>query len=160
MVVMQGIQQGIKFILSMLNPVSGLVRAAIGIYDVVKFFIERGKQVASLVEAVTGSIKAVAAGSVDQAAKMVESALGRSIPVLIGFLLSVAGLGNLASKVQIFQKMKKPLDKAVEWLIQKAKGLVQKLGQKLRLSKLSLPAHTSAKIDYVSYRIVFLVCVS
>jgi hypothetical protein len=136
MVVMQGIQQGIKFILSMLNPVSGLVRAAIGIYDVVKFFIERGKQVASLVEAVTGSIKAVAAGSVDQAAKMVESALGRSIPVLIGFLSSVAGLGNLASKVQgIFQKMKKPLDKAVEWLIQKAKDLVLKLGKKLGLVK-------------------------
>ena len=66
MVVVQGIQQGIKFILSMLNPVSGLVRAAMAIYDVVKFFIERGSQVASLVEAVIGSIKSVANGATDE----------------------------------------------------------------------------------------------
>ncbi len=136
MVVVQGIQQGIKFILSMLNPVSGLVRAAMAIYDVVKFFIERGSQVASLVEAVIGSIKSVASGAVEQAAKLVESALGRSIPVLIGFLSSVAGLGNLASKVQgIFQKMRQPVDKAVNWLIRKAKDLVLKLGRKLGLVK-------------------------
>ena len=136
MVVVQGIQQGIKFILSMLNPVSGLVRAAMAIYDVVKFFIERGSQVASLVEAVIGSIKSVANGAVEEAAKLVESALGRSIPVLIGFLSSVAGLGNLVSKVQgIFQKMRQPVDKAVNWLIQKAKDLVKQLGQRLGLGK-------------------------
>ena len=136
MVVMQGIQKGIEFILSMLSPVTGLVKAAMSIYEIVRFFIERGSQVASLVEAVIGSIKAVANGAVAEAAKLVESALGRSIPVLIGFLSSVAGLGNLASKVQgIFQKMRQPVDKAVNWLIKKAKDLVLNLGRRLGLVK-------------------------
>ena len=64
--------------ISLFNPASGLVKAAIAIYDIVMFFNNRASSVVELVQAVTGAVGAIANGAVGNAASMVENALARS----------------------------------------------------------------------------------
>ena len=65
------------------------------IYDIVMFFINQGSQVVELVGAVIEAITAIASGAVGGAAKLVENALVRSLPVVIGFLASLLGISGL-----------------------------------------------------------------
>ncbi len=65
------------------------------IYDIVMFFINQGSQVVELVGAVIEAITAIASGAVGGAAKLVENALARSLPVVIGFLASLLGISGL-----------------------------------------------------------------
>ncbi|HBE18721.1 MAG TPA: hypothetical protein DEG17_05890 [Cyanobacteria bacterium UBA11149] len=124
LVINQVVQAGVKWILSLLNPVSGLVKAASAIYDIVMFFVNQGKQVVKLVNSVTAAVKEIAAGAVSKAASLVENALVRSIPVLIGFFASLLGIGGLAHKVQnIIEKIRTQFEQAIDKFLQKVKSL-------------------------------------
>ena len=136
MVITQVITAGIKWVIGLLNPASAFVKAAMTIYDIVMFFVNRGSQIIELVKAVTESIKAIASGSVGAVAKAIEGALAKSVPVLIGFLASLLGIGGLVGKVQnIIKKIRKRIDKAIDKLLLKAKKAAKKLLRKLGLGK-------------------------
>ena len=136
MVITQVITAGIKWVIGLLNPASAFVKAAMAIYDIVMFFVNRGSQIIELVKAVTESIKAIASGSVGAVAKAIEGALAKSVPVLIGFLASLLGIGGLVGKVQnIIKKIRKRIDKAIDKLLLKAKKAAKKLLKKTGLSK-------------------------
>jgi len=129
----QVIQAGIKWVMGLLTPVGAFIKAAMAIIDVVKFFIQRAAQIMELVKAFTDSIKAIASGNVGAVAKSIENALGRSIPVLIGFLASLLGIGGLADKVLgVIRKIKQRIENAIVkfWNFVKAKGgkLLSKIG--------------------------------
>jgi len=94
------IKAGITWIIGLLNPAGAFIKACKAIYDIVMFFVERGSQIMSLVNAVIDSIGSIASGSLGAAAAAVEQALARAIPVAIGFLASLLGLGNVSEKVQ------------------------------------------------------------
>jgi len=129
----QAIQAGIKFIMSLLTPSGAFVKAAMMIIDLVKFFVQKAAQIMELVKAFTDGIKAIASGNVGAVAKAIESALGRAIPVVIGFLASLAGLGGLTDKVvgvihKIRQRIKNAIVKFWNFVKGKAKGLLRKIG--------------------------------
>ncbi|UKB81182.1 hypothetical protein [Chryseobacterium sp. MEBOG07] len=129
----QVIQAGIKWIMGLLTPVGAFIKAAMAIIDVVKFFIQRAAQIMELVKAFTDSIKAIASGNVGAVAKSIENALGRAIPVLIGFLASLLGIGGLADKVvgvirKIRERIVKAITKFWTFVKSKAKGLLGKIG--------------------------------
>jgi ppGpp synthetase/RelA/SpoT-type nucleotidyltranferase len=124
MVITQVITAGVKWILGLLNPASAFVKAAMLIYDIVMFFVNQGSQVLALMNAVIDGIAAIAFGSVGAVAKAIENALARSLPVVIGFLASLLGIGGLAKKVQnIVKKIRSRIDKAIDKVLKKAKGL-------------------------------------
>ncbi|HEY9778927.1 MAG TPA: DUF4157 domain-containing protein [Leptolyngbyaceae cyanobacterium] len=125
-VIQQVIQQGITWLLSMLNPASAFVRACKAVYDIVVFFMDRAQQIADLINAIVDSIIAIANGSaIAEVAKLIENALAKAIPVAIGFLASLLGLGGLAERVQgIINKARKPFDQAIEWVFQQAAKVV------------------------------------
>ncbi|GAA5084386.1 hypothetical protein GCM10023210_04150 [Chryseobacterium ginsengisoli] len=129
----QAIQAGIKIIMSLLTPAGAFIKAAMMIIDLVKFFVQKAAQIMELVRAFTEGIKAIASGNVSAVAKAVENALGRSIPVLIGFLASLANLGGLADKViGVIQKIRLRIKNAIvkfwNFIKGKAKGLLGKIG--------------------------------
>jgi len=129
----QVIQAGIKFVLGLLTPVGAFIKAAMAIIDVVKFFIQRAAQIMELVKAFTDSIKAIASGNVGAVAKSIENALGRAVPVLIGFLASLLNLGGLADKILgIIRKIRQRIENAIvkfwNFVKGKAKGLLGKIG--------------------------------
>jgi hypothetical protein len=115
MLITQVIMAGVKWIIGLLNPASAFVKAAMAIYDIVMFFVNQGSQVVELVSAITDAVVAIASGAVGGAAKLVENALAKSLPVVIGFL---------AKKVQgIVKKVRDRIDLAIDKVLQKAKSL-------------------------------------
>ena len=130
------IKGGVMWVLSLLNPASAFVKACKAIYDIIMFFIERGSQIAELVNAVMESVTAIASGAVGGAAKLVENALSKALPVVISFMASLLGLGGISEKIQaIVQKVRGPIEKAIDWVISQAVTFAKKIGGKLGFGK-------------------------
>jgi hypothetical protein len=130
------IKQGIIWILSLLNPASAFVRACKAIIDIIMFFIERGSQIVELVNAVIESVTAIANGAVGGAAKAIENAMSKALPVIIGFMASLLGLGGITGKIQdIIKRVRGPIEKAIDWVIAQAVKFAKKIGNKLGFGK-------------------------
>jgi Skp family chaperone for outer membrane proteins len=124
---------GIMWVISLLNPASAFVRACKAIIDIVQFIVERGRQIIEFVNAVLDAVIAIAKGGTGGVPGLIENALARSIPVLIGFLAALLGIGGIADKVKkIFEALSKPVMKAVDWVVDKIVGLIKKLWAKLK----------------------------
>ncbi|MFF9570573.1 hypothetical protein [Streptomyces sp. NPDC014685] len=109
---------GITWIVSLLSPASAFVRAVKGIIDIVTFIVNQGAQIVEFVNAVLDAVIAIANGGTAGVPKMVETALAASIPLLIGFLAALLGIGNLASKVKsVFHAVAKPVNRAIDKLV-------------------------------------------
>jgi hypothetical protein len=137
MVITQVIKAGITWLIGILGgPAGAFIKAAKAIYDIVMWFINNAAQLASLIQAIVGAVSAIASGSLGAAAKYIEDTLARFIPMVIGFLASLLGLGNLGQKIRgIIQKVQEPINKAIDWVLQKAKAAVRKIGGMLGLGK-------------------------
>lgn len=121
---------GITWIIGLLNPASAFFKACKAIYDIVMFFINRGSQILALVNAVIDSMAAIAKGAVGVAAGFVENALAKAIPVAIGFLASLLGLGDPSKPVREFiEKARAPVNKAIDWVINLAVKGVKAVGK-------------------------------
>ncbi len=94
------IKKAITKLVSMFSPVGAVIQALITIYDVVTFVIERAKQITELVDAVLNSVEPIARGNTGPASDWIERALGRTIPVAIGLLANLVGLGGLSNKIR------------------------------------------------------------
>ncbi|MFE9065424.1 hypothetical protein [Streptomyces violaceusniger] len=127
------IQAGIMWVLSLLNPASAFVRAVKLIIDIVRFIVTQARQIFEFVNAVLDAVIAIARGGQGGVPGLIERALARSIPVLLGVLAAILGVGGIASRVkQIVQAMSKPVNRAVDWVIDKIVGLVKKLWSKIK----------------------------
>ena len=104
------IMAGIQWLLGLLTPVGAFIKACKAIYDIVMFFVERGSQIISLVNSILDSVGAIAGGALGEAAGYIEQSLAKGIPVAIGFLASLIGLGGLADKIKgIIQRIQEPI---------------------------------------------------
>ena len=129
-VVTRVIMAGITWLVGLLNPASAFIKACKAIYDIIMFFVERGSQILALVNAVIDSITAIAKGALGEAAAMVENALAKGIPVVIGFLASLLGLGGISDKIKsVIEAIRKPIGEAIDWVIHKAVDLVKTSGK-------------------------------
>ncbi|HZM79044.1 MAG TPA: hypothetical protein VFC19_25220 [Candidatus Limnocylindrales bacterium] len=132
MVVVEIVKAGVMWLLSLLNPASAFVKACKAIVDIIMFFVNNAAQIASLVNAVLDSVESIARGGVGKAAAAVEKALSSAIPVVLGFLASLLGLGNIPAKIKaILTKIQEPIGKVVDGIV----GTIAKFGKKL-LAKL------------------------
>ncbi|GLY05344.1 hypothetical protein [Actinoplanes sp. NBRC 101535] len=124
---------GITWVLSLLNPASAFIRACKLIIDIVRFVVERGRQILDFVNAVLDAVIAIARGGSGGVPGMIENALVRAIPVLIGFLAALLGVGGIAAKVKkIFEALSKPVAKAIDWVVDKIVTLAKKLWAKIQ----------------------------
>ncbi|MFD4113966.1 hypothetical protein ACFWSJ_10970 [Streptomyces niveus] len=126
---------GITWILSLLNPASAFVRAVKGIIDIVTFIVTQGAQIIDFVNAVLDAVIQIANGGQAGVPKLVEAALAASVPLLIGFLAALLGIGGLANKVKsVFQSVSRPvtraIDKIVDFIARKGKALWAKYKNK------------------------------
>ena len=124
MVITEVIKAGVKWILGLLSPAGALIKAAMAIYEIVTFFIDRAAQIGELINAVIDAVAAIAKGAIGGAAQLVENALAKALPVVIGFLASLLGISGLAKKVQaIIKRIRSRIDRAITKLLKKAKTL-------------------------------------
>ncbi|MES2557885.1 MAG: DUF4157 domain-containing protein [Bacteroidota bacterium] len=133
MLITKVIEAGIKWLLSLLIPGAGFIKAIMAIKDIIVFFVETAIM---LIPAVTEAILALASGSVAGVAKAFEFGLSKLIVLVIGLFAKLIGLGDLAKRVQkIFKKIRKRVDKVVRDLFKKAKKAGRKLMRKLGIGK-------------------------
>ncbi|MEH1016900.1 hypothetical protein V6U90_27840 [Micromonospora sp. CPCC 206060] len=127
---------GITWIISLLNPASAFIRACKMIIDFVTFIVTQGAQILEFVNSVLDAIIAIAGGGTGGVPALIEKALARSVPVLIGVLAAVLGIGGLAQKVQkFFKALSKPVMKAVDWVVGKIVALGRRIWAKARGKK-------------------------
>ncbi|MDI9978803.1 hypothetical protein [Rhodococcus sp. IEGM 1307] len=130
------VKAGLKWLLGLLNPASAFVKACMAIVDIVSFIIDRGQQILEFVNAVLDSVLAIAKGQIGVAAEAVEGALAKAVPVAIGFLASLAGLGNLSADIKkVIEKIQEPVNKMIDWLIKKSVSLVKSIAKAVGFGK-------------------------
>jgi hypothetical protein len=120
------VKAAIPKLVAMFIPGAGFVAALVSIYGTIKSFMEQIGKVAAAVMAFIDSIVAIAAGQIGGAAHKVESALAGVLSIAIGLLAGFLNLGNISAKVMAVVKkvqtaVDKALEKAIAWLIDKAK---------------------------------------
>lgn len=126
------IGKAIEKIASMCNPVGALIQAAISIYNTIMFFVERWTQIKEFVDAIFNSINDIVMGNIGKAAGYIEKVMAKGLTLLISFLARLIGLGGIVGKIKDLIKkfagmIEKALDKAIGWVVKKAKGLMGKL---------------------------------
>jgi hypothetical protein len=141
---------GITWIISLLNPASAFVRAVKGIIDIVTFIVNQGAQIVEFVNAVLDAVIQIANGGQAGVPKMVETALAASVPLLIGFLAALLGVGGLANKVKsVFHSVSRPvnraIDKIVDFIAKKGKALWGKSRKRTERDARSAPRPGSPK---------------
>ena len=124
------ITAGIMWIIGLLNPASAFFKACKAIYDIIVFIVNRASQIVTFVSAIVDSVAAIAAGSLGAASAAVEDALARAIPIGIGLLASLLGLGDPSKPVkETIEKAQSPVNKAIDWVILGAAKLVKAAGK-------------------------------
>ncbi|HEX6354209.1 hypothetical protein [Actinophytocola sp.] len=124
---------GVTWIVSLFNPASAFIRACKMIIDIIRFIVTNARQIFEFVNAVLDAVIAIARGGTGGVPALIERALVRAIPVLIGLLAALLGIGGIAGKVkQIFQKIARPVNRAIDAVTKKMADLVKKLWNKLK----------------------------
>ena len=127
-VVTKIVTMAVAHLATMFNPVGGAVEAIRVIYETVKFFIDKAKQVASLLSAIVDSISEIAAGNIAKAANWIEQSMAKAIPLMLRFLAGLIGLGNIGDKIReiiknIQAKVDGAVQKVLDFIIEKGKAL-------------------------------------
>jgi hypothetical protein len=142
------IKAGITWIIGLLNPAAAFIKAAKAIYDIVMFFVERGRQVIELVQAFIAGVGEVARGNVSGIASKVKDALVRALPLVISFLARLLGLGGISQKIrEILDRVRAPVDQAIDWLINKAVDIVRAAGRLFGLGEEEEAAEEDGSLD-------------
>ena len=112
------VKKAIPKLISMFIPGAGFISAILSIYDTIMVFVNKIKQIIQVVTGFIDSIVAIAAGQIGAAAARVEGALAGILSLAINFLAGFAGLGKVADKVMgVINKIRAPIDKALDWLV-------------------------------------------
>ena len=118
---------GITKVASMLIPGGGFVQALLGAFRSVQFVVQQGQQIMGVVTSAIQSVSAIAAGNLGAAISGVEGTLARSIPVALGFLGKVLGLGSIGTKIKaVIGKVRGKLDALLDRAVARIRGLIVK----------------------------------
>lgn len=140
-VVEQIVKLGLVKVLALANPVGEVIEVIAGIYETIKFFIEKAMKFVQLIDSIVQSFTDMVDGKIDAAAKKVEDTLAASIPLILRFLaglLHLEGIGEAIRK--IIEAIRKPIDDAIgkvlDFLVDKFKPIWEK-GKEAFLGKLA-----------------------
>ncbi len=146
------------FLASLAVPGGAFLQVARGLYNGVMLFVEKGRQLAQVGQALFASASAIAAGQLTPAATAVENTLVKILPVALSFLARQLGLDGLSGAIQTgLQKVQVPVEKAVNRVLdtvaEKANALWAKLKRRPAKPELmaalpaSIPADPQARLD-------------
>jgi hypothetical protein len=126
------VEEAIKWVGALLIPGAGIIKAIIGIYDTVVFFIQKAKQIMEMISNFLGSMGEIAAGNIASAADAMEKGLARGLSLVISFLAALLRLTGITNKIRdalnkIRGKVRAVLVKLAKWVWEKGKALLGKV---------------------------------
>ncbi|MEU8243897.1 hypothetical protein AB0C07_37055 [Actinoplanes missouriensis] len=127
------IKQATVRIIALFNPAGAILQAVEAIYRVLKWIFQNAARIFTLVETVVDGVMDIMAGNVGAVATAVEKALAQLISPVIAFIADYLSLGDLpkavAGKVESMREwVLGMIERALTWVITKAKALLAKLG--------------------------------
>jgi hypothetical protein len=82
------------------------------------FFVNNAERIMKFVNTVIDSVADIVRGNVSSVVNKIEDVLGQMVPILIGFLASVIGIGGIGQKIrQIIETLQKPVKQALDFVI-------------------------------------------
>ncbi len=122
---MKIVEQAIQWLVSLFVPGAGIIKAIVGIYDTVMFFIQKAKTIMQMVGNFLSSISDIAAGNIGAAADAMENGLARGLSLVINFLAALLRLNGITAKIKAaLEKIRAKVDgvmhKVAVWIKDKA----------------------------------------
>jgi hypothetical protein len=112
------VKKALPQLIALFIPGAGFITAIVKIYDTIMVFVQKISKIIQVVTGFIDSIASIAAGAIGGAAKRVESTLANLLSLAISFLAGFIGLGKVSDKIMgVIQKIRAPIDKALDWLI-------------------------------------------
>jgi phage-related protein len=106
--------------------ISEAIMLIIDIYRTIKTVVQYMRQVLEMLQKMLDSILNIASGVLQPAADLIEDAMDMGMPVVIGFLVNLAGFSNAGEKIKgVIKDIRDKVDAAILWLIDKAKGALE-----------------------------------
>ncbi|MGW5745097.1 phage tail protein [Amycolatopsis sp. NPDC003861] len=122
------VKAGLTWIISMLNPAAAFIKACKAIYDIVLFFVDKAAQIKEFVDSVLDSVESIARGGAGAVAGLIERTLAKALPMVLGFLASLLGLGGISEKIKsVLEKVQAPVGKVIDSVV----GTIVKAGKKI-----------------------------
>ncbi|QNF34703.1 DUF4157 domain-containing protein [Adhaeribacter swui] len=125
----QIINKAMQKVLSMLDPtgIMAVINSAIALYRAIQSFIRYLRQMLEIVNSFVEGTLEIAKGATKKAANFLENALGRGVPIVIGFLANQIGL-NLRGRLRdALTTVRQKVDTGLTWLIDKLVTIVEKV---------------------------------
>ncbi|MEX2639608.1 MAG: DUF4157 domain-containing protein [Balneolales bacterium] len=122
-VVVQVIEKAAKKLLSMLDPtgIMAIINSAIAFFNAVQSVIRYFTKILEMIDRFLEGVVNIAMGTLKPAADRLESALAGGLSIALGFLANQAGLGKIGARVgEIIESLRERVDRAIEWVIDKA----------------------------------------
>jgi hypothetical protein len=119
-----------RWLLSLLDVtgITPIINTLIAVYNAIESFIQYLRELLEIVSRVLDGIIGIARGQIDEAAGFLENALGRALPVAIGFLANQFGFGRISQRIrEILAGVRARVDAAIDWVIDRAIRLGQSL---------------------------------
>ena len=122
------VEQAIITLGTIFIPGAGLIKAVIGIYDTIVFFIKKARDIIKMVGNFLSSIGDIVAGNISGAADAMEDGLARGLYLVISFLAQLTHLDGITAKLRnAIQKIRGKVDdvllKVAKWIADKASKL-------------------------------------
>lgn len=96
----QVVEAGIKWIAGLAAfPIGAIIKGAMALWDLVKFIRDKYNQIKEFFTKVYDLVTDIADGNVQMVADALEGVLARLIPVGLGLLASLIGIGDVSEKV-------------------------------------------------------------
>jgi hypothetical protein len=143
------VEQAAIWIASIFIPGAGIVKAIIGIYDTVVFFIQKAKAIMKMIGSFLGSIGEIAAGNIGGAAQAMEDGLARGLSLVVSFLAKLLKLDGITGKIRAaIQKVRGKVDevllKIAKWVFGQA-GKLAKTAPVQKVVKVAQAAKAGVK---------------
>jgi uncharacterized protein YdcH (DUF465 family) len=122
------VEAGIQKLLTMVIPGAGFIQAALAIYKLVVFLIQRAAQIAAFISSVVDSVADIVKGNITAAAKRVEQALIQAMSLIIDLLARLLGLGGIADTIKsLIKKVQDMVGLAIDKVLGKIVQSVKKM---------------------------------
>ncbi|MBO9533584.1 MAG: hypothetical protein J7513_11495 [Solirubrobacteraceae bacterium] len=117
------IEKALARLVSMLDPtgIMAIIRSAQAFFNAIQSAIEYLRDILAIVNDYVSTLAAVAAGNISAGASKLEKGLAKGIPIALGFLANQVGITDVPEKIaEIIGKLRETIDKALDWLVDKA----------------------------------------
>ncbi|MBP0029806.1 DUF4157 domain-containing protein [Roseofilum sp. Guam] len=163
------IKAATTWLIGILNPAAGIVKIIKAIVDVIIWFAQNYEQVVELIKTIFAGMTAIANGDTATFSLSVEMALARIIPIALGFMASLIGLGGIVNKIRgilekitgffrrklekLFQAVVAPIKKKIDAVKAKAREKYEAAKAKVKEKYESVKAKVKEKYESTKERV-------